>query len=136
LAKGARRQFSRAEDILSWIMHHHRDERKFSVPALNYFKMLEILQVLRISGPLTFGKLRESVRLIRTSEHLVMYLGVLEQLKFISQQKKRTGGGFAPMKSQISLTKNGGMFLATIDRVAWSEPVANLPKSSDFVDFS
>lgn len=110
------RQLSAGRDIISWIMHHHREGQNISVPALNYFKMLEILEVLYISGPLTSGKLKESIRLIHSNEVLVSYLDLLEHLKLISREKRRFGGGFAPMKSSISITKNGEAFVNGIER--------------------
>jgi hypothetical protein len=110
------RQLSGGRDVISWIMHHHREERSISLPALNYFKMLEILKVLFTSGPLSSGKLRESIRLIHSNEVLLSYLDVLEDLKLISREKRRFGGGFAPMKSSISITKNGEAFVNGIER--------------------
>lgn len=97
-------------------MHHHGEEVKISVPALNLFRMLEILNVLHVSGPLSSNKLQNSLRLIRSHEVQLSYLDLLEDMKFISRQKEKFGGGFAPMKSAISISKKGVALLNLIER--------------------
>jgi hypothetical protein len=106
-----------ARSVISWIMHHHHQkDQKIPIPALNYFKMIEILKVLSVStSPVTWGGLKKSVCLINSHTALVSYLKLLEDLKLISRIKVRYGGGFAPMKSAISITQTGWILLNTVE---------------------
>jgi hypothetical protein len=97
-------------------MHHHNERKMESpVPALNYFKMVEVLHIIRTSGPIGFNKLWNQLHLVKSREVLVSYTGLLEDMGLIVTQREKFGGGFAPLRFTFSISKKGAMLLNLIE---------------------
>ena len=101
--------------MISWITHHHDQDLLLRLDTLDFYKMFDILNVLAVLGPCTFVELHSKVHLMRKKNALVKYLDRLQDLRLISRERRKTGGGFAPMRSAIFITEKGKAFVSIVE---------------------
>ena len=86
------------------------------VPALDFLTMLDVLNVLRCYGPLSFTRELDKLRILRNRVSLSTYLRALENLMMITRRTEDyRNKGAVRKKSIFAITTKGVYFLQSIE---------------------
>ena len=108
-------KIAKAHQMISWITHHHDQDLQLRRDTLDFYKLFDVLNVLLIFGPCTFVELHSKVHLISNKNALVKYLDRLQDLRFISSERRKMGGGFVSIRTAIFITEKGKAFVNLVE---------------------